>query len=449
MKNILLRCLAGGVLFAFGAVNGVAGDWPSWRGPHQNGTSDETSLPIEFSRTKNVLWRVDMPGAAASTPIVLGDRVFVSTTDEKKEQLLAMCLDRKTGATLWSKVVGKGFRQDNRSNLASPSPATDGKVFVFFFGTGDLAAFDLNGEELWKRNLQDDYGKFAFQWTFSTSPMLYEGVLYMQVLQRNEPLHVFDRDVGEKGGPNDSYLLALRPNTGEEIFRHVRPAKAKAESLEAFTTPIPFEHNGRKEILIVGGDCLTGHDPKSGKELWRWGTWNPTRIGHWRLVPSPIAGDGIILACAPKKSPVYAVKAGGNGTLSDEQALAWVSEDTDRNISSDVGTPLFYKGRFYIVNCDRNSIACVEPKSGNVIYHESIPSKTKIEASPTVGDGKIYLQSHGGDVYVIKAGDEFELLHEVRMTEKQERDIRSSVALASGCLFIRNNSSLFCIGNQE
>lgn len=447
-KNTFLLRIVGGALLALTTAASIAGDWPSWRGPHQNGTSDESSLPTKFSRTENVLWQIDMPGPAASTPIVLGDRVFVSTTDEENKKLLALCLDRKTGKELWSKEVANGFRQDDRSNFASPSPATDGKLVIFFYGTADLIAFDLEGKELWKRNLEEDYGKFAFLWTFSTSPLLSDGILYMQVLQRDEAFKAFGRNVGVKDGPNESYLLGLKPETGEEIFRHVRPAKAVKESLEAFSTPIPFEHDGRKEILVVGGDCLTSHDPKSGKELWRWGTWNTQRISHWRLVPSPITGDGIILACAPKKSPVYAIKAGGNGTLTNEQALAWDSEDTDSDVSSDVSTPLFYKGRFYIVNSDRKSIACVEPKTGKVIYHERLPSKTKIEASPTVGDDKIYLQSHGGDVYVIQAGDEFKLLHEVRMSEKQDRDIRSSVALASGCLFIRNNDTLFCISSS-
>jgi outer membrane protein assembly factor BamB len=143
---------------------------------------------------------------------------------------------------------------------------------------------------------------------------------------------------------------------------------------------------------------------------------------------------------------VYAVKAGGKGTLTDEQALAWVSDDIDDDVSSDVSTPLFYKGHFYVMNSDRNSLACVEPKTGKVLWHERLPSATKIESSPTAGADKIYVQSHAGDVYVVKAGDKFELLHEVRMTEKQERDIRASISLASGCLFIRNHKELFCIG---
>ena len=152
----------------------------------------------------------------------------------------------------------------------------------------------MDGDKLWALNLQKKHGEFAFLWTFSTSPLIHDGVLYMQVLQRDTKVS------GRGSDDNRSYLLALDPKTGKQLWKHYRPAKARSESLEAFSTPMPFSHNGRDEIVIVGGDCLTGHDPKTGKELWRWGTWNPSRIGHWRLVPSPVAGKGVLLACGPK-----------------------------------------------------------------------------------------------------------------------------------------------------
>jgi outer membrane protein assembly factor BamB len=137
--------------------------------------------------------------------------------------------------------------------------------------------------------------------------------LYVQVLQRDEPVH----GRGKTDGPIDSYLLALDLGTGKEIWKQARPSDAKSESHEAYSTPIPFEHQGRKEILITGGDCITGHDAATGAELWRWGTWNPNKITHWRLVPSPVSGGGVVLACAPKGSPVFAFKAGAKGTQTD------------------------------------------------------------------------------------------------------------------------------------
>jgi outer membrane protein assembly factor BamB len=382
-----------------------------------------------------------MPGPSASTPIIWGDRVFVSTTDSAAKSLLAMCLDRRTGKTLWSEKVADGYQRDNRSNFSSPSPATDGNRVFFFYGNGELAAFECaTGKKIWGRNIQKDYGDFAFQWTFSTSPLLYNGKLYMQVLQRNEPVGGRGRKDGE------SYLLALDPATGKEQWRQVRPSEAKAESLEAFSTPVPFEHNGRKEILIAGGDCLTGHDPASGKELWRWGTWNPTRIGHWRLVPSPVAGGGVVLACAPKGDPIYAVKAGASGNL-DDSGLAWTSPRQSK-LSSDVPTPLFYDGDFFVLSDVRKGLSRVDPKTGEAKWTLDTPGRAKYETSPSGADGRIYIMNFAGDVVVVDAA-KGEILKTITMGDEGDDMIRSSIAISQGQLFIRTNKRLYCVGKKE
>ncbi len=447
MKRLLFS-----LLLAAPFTPSQAGNWPQWRGPDFDGSSAEVDLPVEFSQTSHVAWSAPMPGPAASTPVVWGGDVFLSSTNEKEQKLLALCLDAKTGAVKWQKAVGDGFKIDDKSTLASPSPVTDGKLVYFYYGTGDLAAFDFTGKEVWKKNIQKEYGTFATQWTYSTSPMLSEGRLYIQVLQRNHSFKFGSSTKGRDDGPNDSYLLAMDPATGKELWRQVRPAQAVEESLEAFTTPVPFKHDNRKEILVAGGDCLTGHDPATGKELWRWGTWNPTKIGHWRLVVSPVGGGGVVLACAPKQSPVYAVKAGATGTLKDDQ-IAWRTklpdEETaspkEKGVSSDVATPLFYNGHFYILNGDKKTLACVKP-DGTVLWNEEIGGKAKIEASPTAGDGKIYFIDHAGDVFIVKANPQkFELLGKAEMASRGTKDIRSCVALANGNLYIRTHEKLFCI----
>lgn len=418
-----------------------AENWPQFRGPSFNGSTTETDLPSTWSTTENVVWSTDLPGASAAVPVVWEDKVFVSSTDHDKDSLVAMCIDRKSGHVLWRHTVAQGVRRDSRSNFAAPTPATDGEVVVFFYGNGPLVAYDLDGKELWKRNIPDDYGDFAFLWTFSTSPLLYDGKLYLQVLQRDTAV----KGRGFEDKVNHSYLLALDPKTGKEIFKAVRPSNAKKESREAFTTPTPFVNNGREELLVVGGDALSGHDPDTGKELWRWGTWNPERIGHWRLVPSPVAGGGVILACAPKKEPIYAIRAGGNGILSDE-AIAWTSVDP-RVVSSDVPTPAFAYGDFFILNKDRKVMARVEPKSGAIKWQVRIPGNADYEASPTVADGKIYIINFKSRVVVLDA-ESGKKISEIVMDEPHDDAARSTIVAAQGQLFIRTPTKLFCIAKK-
>ncbi|MFO0820885.1 MAG: PQQ-binding-like beta-propeller repeat protein [Pirellulales bacterium] len=414
-------------------------NWPQFRGPQFNGSTSEKKLPSKWTRTEGIKWVADMPGAAAATPVVWGDKVFVSSTDAEAKTLIALCLDRTSGKTLWRHKIAEGLSQDSRSNYASPSPATDGERVVFFYGSGELSAFDVDGKPAWARNIQKEYGEFAFQWTFSTSPLLYQGKLYLQVLQRNEPA----RGRGAKDGKSESYLLAIDSATGKELWRHVRPSQAVAESLEAFSTPIPLEHQGRAEIVIVGGDDISGHDPSTGKELWRWGTWNPTRIGHWRLVPSPVVGGGVVLACAPKGDPIYAVKVGGSGQLSDD-ALAWVSRD-DKSLTTDVPTPAFADGDFFILSDVRKTLSRVDPATGKAKWQFKTPGLAKYEASPLVADGKVYLINFVGDVVVVDAatGEQISL---ISMDEPADDAVRSSIIASNGQLFIRVNRKLYCVG---
>ena len=207
--------------------------------------------------------------------------------------------------------------------------------------------------------------------------------------------------------------------------------------------PCALALHGRFYLVTDGGivRCLEG---ESGDELWRWGTWNEGhRERFWRLVPTVVVGDGVALVCAPKRAPVYAVKLGGNGTLKDSD-IAWVS--SDKSVSSDVSTPLFYKGRFYVLHRDKKSIACIEPASGKVIWSEELDCRGKIEASPTAAEDKIYFISHHGEAFVIATGDEFKLLHKTEMGPGRNGRVRSSIALADGTALVRTDGKLFCLG---
>ncbi|MGV3774769.1 MAG: PQQ-binding-like beta-propeller repeat protein, partial [Verrucomicrobiales bacterium] len=361
----ILRSLAGAVAL-FSVVALQAEDWPQWRGPSFNGSSTEKGLPSEWKK-EDAAWAAPLPGPGASTPVVLGNKVFLTAADQKNKTLHAICLDKKSGKVVWNKTIGEGgIERDNRSNFAAPSPIATPDQVIFFFSNGALVSYDHSGKELWSRSITKDYGEFAFQWTFSSTPLLWKNKLYLQVLQRD----VAVRGRGSSDGKNESYILAMNPKDGKTLWRQVRTSEAVAESQESYSTPIPHEHEGRTEILITGGDCITGHDPETGKELWRWGTWNPNKIGHWRLVPSPVAGAGVALACAPKGDPVYAIKLGGNGKLTDD-AIAWKSEQ--REVSSDVPTPLFYQDDFFVLSDVRKHLSRVEPATGKVKWSVELP----------------------------------------------------------------------------
>ncbi|MEM7200909.1 MAG: PQQ-binding-like beta-propeller repeat protein [Planctomycetota bacterium] len=462
--------LLGLALWAFGD-RATAQDWPHWRGPHYDGSTTASDLPLEFDQERGVRWRAALPGPAASTPIVVGDRIYLTSVDDEREVLVALCLDRTNGKVRWSRDAGSGYGADGgsrvrggrRSNYASPSPTTDGERVVFFFGNGDLVAYDVEGEPLWQRNIQADYGDFAFQWTFSASPTLWEDKVFLPVLQRDQPVGGGRRRGGgrrQHGGPAqdpvdasdgasrsfESFVLGIDPRTGETTFRHVRPSPARMESLESYATMIPHvTPEGRKELVLAGGDVLTGHDPANGDELWRWGTWNPAhRQRAWRLVPSAVLGAGMALVCAPKRAPAFAVQLGGTGDLGDD-ALAWQSEGRPNPVSSDVPTPAFADGHFYVLSDVHHALSKVTAGDGTVAWTTELSGDALWRASPTVADGKVWCINHHGEVVVVAAADG-SILHQAAMAGPDDDQIRSSIVIAHGDVYIRTNDALFCIG---
>ncbi|MHC4431358.1 MAG: outer membrane protein assembly factor BamB family protein [Planctomycetota bacterium] len=417
-----------------------AGQWPHWRGPNFNGSTDERDLPTDWSQTGGIAWSVDLPGSSAATPIIWDDRVFISGVDAARKMLVAMCFDRSNGRLLWQHDITEGISRDRRSTFAASSPVTDGKIVVFFYARGELACFDMEGNRQWERNLHDDYGEFAIQWTPASSPTLFGGKLFIQVLQRDVPA----RGHGMRDRVNESYILAADPRTGKTLWRHIRPSEAVAESREAFSTPIPAFIDGRQQLLVAGGDALTGHDLETGRELWRWGTWNPRRIGHWRLVPSPVAAGDIALACAPKNDPIYAIRVKGTGVY-DDSSIAWVSREV-REVSSDVPTPAYYDGDFFVLSDLRKALSRVEPQTGEVKWTISTPGRAKYEASPLAADGKIYLIDHSGEVAIVDA-DDGAILKRIEMDKPSGLTaVRASIVAAHGQIFIRTTQRLFCVG---
>jgi outer membrane protein assembly factor BamB len=446
------RAFAISTLCLWALSQALFGSWTNWRGPNFNGSSSTTSsLPAHFDKSKGVKWKAKLPGASAATPIVHDGLVFlpsvkVSTNSSSrgKGELFALCLSAEDGKILWQKSAGSGYKPGesdgfdyqlhDRSNYASPSPVIGGDSVFFFFGNGDLICYSLKGKENWRRNLQQDYGDFCFQWTFSASPTFYKGMLYLPILQRDEKVH------GRGLDSAPSFLVCINPSDGKTIWKHVRKSPAQKESLESFGTIIP--HNN--QLIVAGGDVLTGHDPLNGKELWRWGTWNP---GHkeqwWRLVPSPVIGDGVCLVCAPKRAPIFAVKLDQKQVSSGANGLRWNTAE-DPMLTSDVPTPLFYRKMFFVLSDLRKILACVNPKTGKSKWSLELPGKYKWRGSPTAGDGKIYLMNHNGTVLVVSS-ESGKIINRSEMGGTYDDNTRSSIAISDRNLYIRTNENLYCI----
>jgi outer membrane protein assembly factor BamB len=412
------------------AASGMAANWPQWRGPELNGSTSETNLAATWSKTENVLWSAPLPGPSHATPIVWDDSVFVNTPDADAN-LVLMCLDRHSGAVRWQKQVGVGNSSKGRNNMASPSPVTDGNTVWTLFGTGDLAAFDFSGKQLWARSLTKEYGRFVFNWIYGSSPMFYKGRLYVEVLRRM---------------PGESFLLCLDPQTGSNIWRHVRPTDAVRESQEAYSTPMPSECGGRTEIIVAGGDYVTGHDAATGEELWRGGGLrNFDHRGDARLVPSPVVAEGMVFVCGAKRNPFLAFHDCGKGDITTN-GLAWSSTE----YSTDVTTPLFYQDKLFMLDGDRQLMVCFEPKTGKVNWQQSLGVHEIFRASPTGADGKIYCFSEYATAVVL-AADDGHVLSTVKMNEGDQTDeglSHATITAAQGCLFVRAPAHLYCIAKK-
>ncbi len=441
-----LRTLASLVIVT--TATAFAGDWQQWRGPEFNGTSPEKNLPSKWSQTEGVKWSLDLPGISGATPIVSGGLVFVMSPDPENKQWL-IAVDRKTGKVAWKYNVADGALAKGRGNSTSPSPVADGKTVWALVGTGQLSAFDFTGKPLWVRDLAKDYGKFNINWVYGSSPLLYGGKLYVLVLQRTPADGGYPGIEEKDKGPRESYLLALDPKTGKTLWKHIRPTDAEQETQETYATPIPYTVGGKTQLLIAGGDYLTGHDPETGAELWRGGGINNKKGlsggGFMRLVPSAVASGDVALVCGPKQSPAIGYKMDGKGDIS-EKGRAWVFDEKN---TPDTCTPAALGGKFYVLNGDKQVMTCLDAKTGAKLWQEGFGiERTKgmeiFRASPTVADGKIYNLGERGTAIVQNLADG-KVLATIPMGSVGETT-RSSIAVSDGNLFIRTSEKLWCIG---
>jgi outer membrane protein assembly factor BamB len=361
-----------------------------------------------------------MPGPSAATPSVSGDRVFVPSFDEQTHELLALGLDRATGKILWSHAVGFGVESRNvgrENNLAESSPVSDGDRVVFLYGSGDLVAFDYNGKLLWQSNLQEDYGAFRMNFGYASSPLLFQGRLFVQVTHRS-----------------DSYVLAIDPGTGKTLWEIDRPTDARAESQEAYTTPHPRDLGDGYEVLVLAGDMLTAYNPATGRENWRWAAFNPRKRENFRIISSPVSAEGMVFVTAPQMNPLYALSI-----VEGKPEVRW----TFGGATSDVATPAYHTGKLYALAGRRSTITCLRADTGGVVWQGRLDGASYLRASPTVADGKVFLIGAEGRVFVLSAGEKFEIISQFDMGEYP---CRSTIVAAGDRLYLRTGVNLYCIG---
>ncbi len=424
----------------------VAQDWPSFRGPAASGVADGQKLPEAWNIAKgtHVAWKTAIPGLAHSSPIVWGDRIFVTTAissrkdatfkrglygegdaseDRSAQQWKLLCLDKKSGAVLWERLAYQGVPKEKRhmkATYANATPATDGEVVVAFFGSQGIYAYDLDGKPLWSHDLgRFDVGAYdlpEYEWGTASSPILYGGLVIVQCDQ-------------QKG----SFLMALDRMTGKTVWRTER------DELPSWGTPTIYQGKTRVELVTNASNFIRGYDPATGKELWRLG--GSSKI----TAPTPVYAKDLIVVASGRRpeAPIFAIRAGASGDITlradhaTSRSIAW--SKTQRG--SYMPTPLIYRGLLYVLQ-NQGILDCYDLESGREIYRERIPHQgSGFSASPVASDGKIYLSSEDGDIFVVSAGEKFALLK----TNSMDEPIMATPAISGGMLIVRTQHQLFAI----
>ena len=432
------------------AVTQAQPNWPQWRGPNLNGVSEAANLPTRWSPSQNIVWKAPLPTWSGSSPIVWGGHVFVTSPSARRKDaaakarrrlpsrmggrsdpggpdLLLFCFDTADGSLRWKKTLGSGNQLFGKHNMASPSPVTDGKRIVTMIGTGVLTAFDFAGKQLWRRDLAADYGEPAPGWGYGSSPVLHEGKVIVAVM------HGWRTST-------PSYIVALDIESGKTVWKVERKTDATRECPDAYTTPVISKHNGRTDLIILGADYVTGHDPATGKERWRAGGMNPEKRGNYRIVASPVAVGGMIFT-PTRERPFLAFKAGGSGDVSESHRL-W---SFSKSAVPDVPTPACDGKYLYMVN-DRGIVACLDARSGEVIWGPKRTALGTVSASPVLADGKLYITNETATTTVLLAGPEFKVLATNKLDDAYTI---SSMAVVDARIFMRTSTHLLCIGEQE
>jgi outer membrane protein assembly factor BamB len=414
-----------------------AANWPAWRGPNGNGHSPEKDLPLTWSTKENVRWKAPLPDQGNSSPIVWGDRVFVTQASKKESwppkplvgggglasahHRSLLCFDRKDGKLLWERTtVYKEKESTHPTNpFASASPLTDGERVIASFGSAGMVCYDVEGKELWKVDL----GKLEHIWGNASSPIFHGDLCILWC------------------GPGDrQFLLAVDKRTGKEVWRHDEPggqsgypdaeSGSKGAWLGSWCTPIIAHFDG-DEMIVAVPKKLKGFDPKTGKEL-----WSCDGLGNLFYTSPVCSSDGIVVALSGYHGPGMAVKLGGKGDVTKTHRL-W---HHSKKIPQRIGSPVIIGDHVYVPG-EKGPLQCFEVKTGNEVAQKGRLGENKCWSSILAAGGRLYIPNFDGDTFVFSADPKLELL----ATNSLKEPVLSSIAASDGELFIRTYKHLWCI----
>lgn len=445
MKRIALTLVVG-LSMALAGVSvfsekAAAGNWPQWRGPDGSGISTEKNLPSVWTPTTNIKWKTPIDGRAHSSPIVWGNRVFLTTAVEgavvpgakavkhtvdggkeflhpdsvgadRKHAFKVIALNRESGKIVWEQTAWEGTPYDNRhrkSSYAASTPATDGKMVYAFFGTEGLYAYDFKGKLAWKAQL-GNLGTVGMG--TGTSPILFDNLVIVQA----------DEENGEA-----SFIVALDKKTGKEVWKKERKVQV------SWSTPLLARTAKRAELITSGTESVIAYDPANGAELWR------HKGLESNAIPSPVANaDMAFLVAGFPAKVAYAIRLGQSGDLTGTPNVPW----TYAKGTAYVPSPILY-GDYLYLTTDRGILTCIDAKTGEVKYEGGrIPVPATFTASPVAFEGKILMTSEDGDTFIVKAGPK----HEILGTNSVGEPVYASPAIADGHIFIRGEKNIYCIG---
>jgi outer membrane protein assembly factor BamB len=417
----MLRCVRALVVVLGCAGIALAGNWPAWRGPEGDGRSPEKDLPLKWSTTENVRWKVALPEPGNSSPVVWGDHVFLTQALDHGTRRAVLCLDRADGKLLWQKETT--FKEKETTHKDNPycsaSPVTDGERVIASLGSAGLVCYDFAGKELWRK----DTGKMEHIWGNAASPVLYGDLAILWV------------------GPGErQVLLAVNKKDGKTVWEHEEPGgKSDAERpyVGSWSTPLVARVGDHDELILGVPEKLKGFDPKTGKELWSCdGLHNGD--GDQLVYTSPVYGDGIAVAMAGYGGASMAVRAGGSGDVTKTHRLWYHPRNPQR-----IGSPVLLDGRVYILS-DNGTAECLDLKTGEDVWKEDRVAGSTWGSMVAAGS-RLFVTDSDGDTLVFAVGPKYELLAKNSLGET----VRASIAVSDGDLFIRTYQHLWCIGAKK